>query len=85
MKNGWRSLLIACQALVLLFLGMNHAESQEKIRISYSSVDATNAIYYVAQDQGFYRKHGLDVDLVFIPSTPISIASLLAEIGRAHV
>ena len=78
MKNRYRTLLIASQTLFLLFVGIHHARSQEKIRVSYSSVDATNAIYYVAQDHGFYKKHGLDVDLVFIQSTPISVASLLA-------
>ncbi len=56
----------------------NNARAQEKIRISYSSVDTSNAIWYVARDAGFYKKNGLDVDLVFIPSTTTSVASLLA-------
>ncbi len=78
MKNRCRTLLIASQIFVLALFGLNPAQGQEKIRVSYSSVDASNAIYYVAQDHGLYKKHGLDVDLVFIQSTPISIASLLA-------
>lgn len=56
----------------------NGAQAQEKIKISYSSVDTSNAIWYVAQDGGFYRKNGLDVDLIFIPSTTTSVASFLA-------
>lgn len=71
----------------LLFLGLcfllqpfgwNNTQAQEKIKLSYSSVDASNAIWYVARDGGFYKRNGLDVDLIFIPSTTTSVASLLA-------
>jgi NitT/TauT family transport system substrate-binding protein len=46
--------------------------------VAYSSADASNAIYFVAQERGFYKKHGADVESVFIPSTPISVTSLIA-------
>jgi len=70
-----------CLAVAVCFLSLapwNEAPAQEKIRISYSSVDASNAIWYVARDAGLYKKNGLDVDLIFIPSTTTSVASLLA-------
>jgi len=59
-------------------LAWDRGEAQEKIKLSYSSVDTTNAIYYVANEKGFYRKNGLDVELVFIPTTTTSVASLIA-------
>jgi len=65
--------------LVLMgLLAWDRGEAQEKIKLSYSSVDTTNAIYYVANEKGFYRKNGLDVELVFIPTTTTSVASLIA-------
>jgi NitT/TauT family transport system substrate-binding protein len=85
MKNRYSALLVAGQIFVGL-LGSGIAHGQDKIKISYSSLDTTNAIYYVAQDYGFYKKHGLDVNLVFIQTTTISVASLLAgdiEIANA--
>ena len=59
-------------------LAWDRGEAQEKIKLSYSSVDTTNAIYYVANEKGFYRKNGLDVELVFIPTTTTSVAALIA-------
>lgn len=61
-----------------LFLCWNKGSAQEKIKLSYSSVDTTNAIYYVANEKGLYRKNGLDVELIFIPTTTTSVASLIA-------
>lgn len=62
----------------VLAAGANIARGQEKLRISYSSADATNAIYFLAYDRGFYKKYGIDAELIYIPSTPISVTSLIA-------
>jgi NitT/TauT family transport system substrate-binding protein len=52
--------------------------SQEKIRLSHSALEANNAVWYIAQDLGFYKKNGLDVELLFIPSTTTSVVSLVS-------
>ncbi len=52
--------------------------SQEKTRLSHSALEGSNAVWYVAQDRGFYKKNGLDADLLLIPSTTISVSSLVA-------
>ncbi len=54
------------------------AWGQEKIRLSHSALEGSNSVWYLAQDRGFYKKNGLDADLLFIPSTTTSVASLLA-------
>ena len=41
-------------------------------------LESSNAVWYLAQDRGFYKKHGLDADLLFIPSTTTSVSSLVA-------
>src|SRR5919109_2016139 len=51
---------------------------QEKIRLAHSALESSNAVWYLAQERGFYKKHGLDVDLLFIPSTTTSVSSLVA-------
>lgn len=38
----------------------------EKIRIAYSSLSGNMAPLWVTQERGFFRKYGLDVELVFI-------------------
>jgi len=67
-------------ALLLLFqaLSWEKTRAQEKIKLSYSSADTTNAVYFVAQEQNLYKKHGLDAELIFILSTTTSVTSLLA-------
>jgi ABC-type nitrate/sulfonate/bicarbonate transport system substrate-binding protein len=50
----------------------------EKNRLAHSALESSNAVWYLAQDRGFYKKYGLDAELLFIPSTTTSVASLLA-------
>jgi NitT/TauT family transport system substrate-binding protein len=66
--------------LMLLFCSSfsDDARAQGKIRLSHSALESSNAVWYVAQDRGFYRKNGLDADLLFIPSTTTSVSSLVA-------
>ncbi len=59
------------------------ARGQEKIRLSHSALESSNAVWYLAQERGFYKKNGLDADLLFIPSTTTSVSSLVA--GDVHV
>ena len=59
-----------------------HALGQEKIRLSHSALETSNAVWFLAQDLGFYKKYGLDAELLFIPSTTTSLTSLLA--GDVH-
>ena len=54
------------------------AWGQDKIRLAHSALESSNAVWYLAQERGFYKKHGLDADLLFIPSTTTSVSSLVA-------
>src|ERR1041385_698121 len=77
---------IVTASVLFVLIAAPNAVAQEKIRISYSSADATNSVYFIAQERGFYKKHGVDVDLVFIQSTPISVTSIIAgdvKVGNA--
>ena len=54
------------------------AYAQERMKIAYSSADASNAVWFLALDAGLYRKYGLDVELVFIQSSTTSVSSVVA-------
>ena len=56
----------------------SHAVAQERIKIAYSSADASNFVWYAAVDTGFYKKNGLEVDLIFIPSSTTAVSSVVA-------
>jgi len=62
------------------------AGAQERIKLDYSSVDASNAVWYTAQEVGLFKKHGLDSELIYIPSTTTAVSSIIAgdiPIGNA--
>ena len=69
---------ISFSPLIAVFLGIAAAPAQEKIRLAHSALESSNSVWYVAKDRGLYKKNGLDVDLLFIPSTTTSVSSLVA-------
>ena len=68
-------------AFLLLFTVISppNGQAQEKIKIAYSSTDTLNQIWTIAQDAGFYKKNSLDVELVYIGSTTVGIAAIMAQ------
>ncbi len=52
--------------------------AQERLKIAYSSADASNAVWFIASDGGMYRKYGLDVELIFIQSSTMSVSTLVS-------
>jgi NitT/TauT family transport system substrate-binding protein len=51
---------------------------QEKLTVSYSSVDAPSANWYIAQEKGLYKKYAMDVESIFIPASSTNVAVLVA-------
>jgi len=54
-----------------------NAAAADKVRISYSAVNATQAFLWVAQEKGFFAKHGLEGELLYINSGTMNIAALV--------
>ncbi|MGH7874577.1 MAG: ABC transporter substrate-binding protein [Candidatus Binatia bacterium] len=52
------------------------AAAPTKIVISFAILSEREAALFVARDQGFFRKQGLDVELVYVSSAPVALASL---------
>src|SRR5215813_12476227 len=71
-------MLIAVIGFLLTFFSLS-AQAQDKIKIAYSSTDTLNQIWTIAQDAGFYKKNGLDADLVYIGSTTVGIAAIVSQ------
>jgi NitT/TauT family transport system substrate-binding protein len=81
----WKKLLRLI-AVLLIVGSAGSAESQDKIKIAYSSTDTLNQLWTIPQEVGFYKKNGLDVELVYIGSTTVGIAAIVAQdiqIGNA--
>jgi NitT/TauT family transport system substrate-binding protein len=81
MKDNYhcRRKLFGLVTVLLIIISAGSARSQDKIKIAYSSTDTINQIWTIAHDAGFYKKHGLDVELVYIGSTTIGISAIIAQ------
>jgi NitT/TauT family transport system substrate-binding protein len=65
--------------LILLFAHPTIGLAQRKsLRVSYPAPTSVYLPLWVANDAGFYRKNGLDVELVHVGSSPIAMAAYLA-------
>jgi ABC-type nitrate/sulfonate/bicarbonate transport system substrate-binding protein len=64
--------------LVAMLAPLDNLHAQEKLTVSYSSVDAPSANWYIAQEKGFYKKYGMDVDSIFIPASSTNVAVLVS-------
>ena len=71
--------LVHAVALLLTVIPWIRAEGQERIRIAYSSTDTINQVWTVASDAGFYKKQGLDAELVYIGSTTVTVTAIIAQ------
>jgi NitT/TauT family transport system substrate-binding protein len=74
-----RRIFIFAGALALGAVTTTGADAQERLRVAYSSTDTTNQPWTVAYDAGFFKKHGLDVELVYIGSTTVAATAIMAQ------
>jgi NitT/TauT family transport system substrate-binding protein len=65
MKNFVR--LSAALIFMLAFLSSANAQAPlEKIRLAYSAIGGSQASFWVPYEAGIFRKHGLDVELLYV-------------------
>lgn len=65
-------------ALILLSAVGPAQERAEKMHVGYSAQAGAFAPIWITKEAGLFRKHGLDVDLVFIPGGPTGASALMA-------
>jgi NitT/TauT family transport system substrate-binding protein len=54
------------------------ALAQKNVRINWTAVTGAQSGVYVAQEEGLFKKNGLDVELIHIPSSSRGIQAILA-------
>lgn len=58
--------------------GAAETQNLQKLTIGYPALATTLATIAVIQKGGFFKKHGLDVDLVFISGSPLLTAAMVS-------
>jgi NitT/TauT family transport system substrate-binding protein len=66
-------------AIISLLLLSSHSPAQERLNLAYISPNASSSsVLWVAKEAGIYKKHGLDVNVIYIEGTPKALMSLFA-------
>lgn len=65
--------------LAQLFVGTIYAQSLTSFRIANGTSGENPAVLWVGVDQGFYRKHGLDVEVIFMRTGPLAMSALASS------
>ena len=73
-----RIIAVTLVALVGSLASLADGSAQERLKVVYSAADATNFVWYGALDGGFYKKHGLDVELIFVQTSTTAVSSMIA-------
>ena len=77
--------LILC--IVVLMLGLQEAHAAApltKVVMTTGSLSEREGALYIAQDQGLFRKYGLDVNLVQVRNGPVGMSALSSGESLLH-
>src|SRR4051812_24287110 len=71
-----KSVIIAVSGFSLLLMS-GVISAADKLSALYSAQSVSYSLPWIAQDAGLFRKHNLDFQLVYIPSSGVATAALL--------
>jgi NitT/TauT family transport system substrate-binding protein len=78
MRGSFITRFLSIFSLVsFLYLVPGSSEGKE-LRAIYSAISGSQAVFFVTQDAGIFKKHGLEVSLVFVQGGPNTVLSLFA-------
>jgi len=77
-RRARRSLLLLVGFFILLALPTATLAQRKTLRVSYPAPATVYLPLWIANDAGLFNKHGLDVELVHVGSSPIAMAAYLA-------
>ena len=75
--TSWTKVVLGAFLICSTLLYRSRPRDAERIRIAYSVISWTMSAAYMAEDAGLFKKNGLDVQLIHIPSSGTSVQALL--------
>src|SRR6516164_3993493 len=74
-----RRTIIVALAVAIFWISTPKIQAQERLNFVYISPNAgSSSVLWVAKDMGIFKKHGLDVNVIYIEGTPKALMSLFA-------
>lgn len=80
----FRSLFPLLALFVLISAPAHAAATLTKVLMTTGSLSEREGVLYVAQDQGFFRKYGLDLTLVQVRNGPVGMSALASGESLLH-
>ncbi len=79
-QRYWISACVALLPLLLSSLGIGLAlvSAAERVTAAHSALNILTVPVWLAKEKGFYRKHGLEVENIYIPSGTMAVQALLS-------
>jgi len=62
--------------ILIAFLAGGESHAQTKVKIAFAAMNARVAPLWVAQDQRFFTKYGIDPEVIFVRTAPIVVAAM---------
>src|SRR3990172_2011771 len=62
--------------MLIAFLAGSESYAQTKVKIAFAAMNARVAPLWVAQDQRFFTKYGIDPEVIFVRTAPIVVAAM---------
>src|ERR1044072_5805364 len=70
---------VRINALLLFFLAVTYsAFAQQKVRLNWGAISGVMSGIWVAQEEGLFKKYGLDIELIHIAASSKAIQSMLS-------
>ena len=71
--------LILLLSTLLLAIAARSVNAEDRLNFAYISPNAgSSSVLWIAKDAGIFKKHGLDVNVIYIEGTPKALMSLFA-------
>src|SRR3972149_4186942 len=78
MNRSWRYVLVSALLIVLLRPCLVAGAELPLVRIAHGAFNEKVAALWVATEQGFYRKHGVNVEVINIRTGPQTMAAIVS-------
>lgn len=74
-----KSALQTAIPLLLLVILAVYGQAADRVRVGYSSITANRLPFWLGQEAGIFARHGLDAELLLIPSGTTAVQALVAS------
>jgi NitT/TauT family transport system substrate-binding protein len=76
--SGFIIYLLGLVSVISSSTALGADRPMEKIRIAYTGISGSQIPTWVAYEQGFFRKYGLDVQLIFVEGGSLGVQTLVS-------